>query len=153
MARAAAATRKQRVEQFYAALTKLLRAYQFRDRDRQTICGITITQCYALDFVVRDGPLTILEIGRRLVLDKSNASRVVEALEGIGAVSRAKDRDNHRIRWIRSTAKGRQIHLRITSQLIDEYARILRQFDDRFVADVANLLEALADEAAKRKMC
>jgi DNA-binding MarR family transcriptional regulator len=153
MARVRAATRNRRVEQFYGALTKLLRAYQFRDRDRQTICGITITQCYALDFVVRDGPLTILEIGRRLVLDKSNASRVVESLESIGAVSRAKDRDNHRIRWISPTASGRQIHSKITIQLIGEYARMLRQFDDRFVTDVTNLLEALADEAAKRKMC
>jgi hypothetical protein len=53
------------VDRFYMALATLLRNYQFRDRDRQTICGISVTQCYALEFVVHERRLTVLEIGRR----------------------------------------------------------------------------------------
>ena len=49
------------VELFYMALARLLRAYQFRDRDRLTLCGISVTQCYALEFLVHEGPSTALD--------------------------------------------------------------------------------------------
>jgi DNA-binding MarR family transcriptional regulator len=140
---------KRDVQRFYMALTHLLRSYQFRDRDRQTICGITVTQCYALEFLVHEGRLTILDVGRRLALNKSNASRVVEALESIGAVSRALDPSNHRLRWIEPTAHGRQLHQQITAGLERDYAGILKPFSALFVRQVTELLETLATRARR----
>jgi MarR family 2-MHQ and catechol resistance regulon transcriptional repressor len=135
------------IQRFYMALTQLLRNYQFRDRDRQTICGITVTQCYALEFLVHDHRLTILELGRRLVINKSNASRVVDALESIGAVSRSRDPVNHRLRWIEPTPYGHQLHQQIASGLMRDYAAILEPFGAAFVRRVINLLETLATRA------
>jgi DNA-binding MarR family transcriptional regulator len=135
------------IQRFYMALTRLLRNYQFRDRDRQTICGMTVTQCYALDFLVHETRLTILDLGRRLVLNKSNASRVVEALESIGAVSRSRDPSNHRLRWIEPTPHGRQLHERITSGLMRDYAAILEPCGAAFVRRVTKLLDTLATRA------
>lgn len=138
------------IDGFYSALTELLRSYQFRDRDRQTICGITVTQCYALDFLAREGRLTILDIGRRLVLNKSNASRIVDALEGLGLVSRGLDPSNHRLRWIELTPHGRHLHGRIRDNLKREYSTILKSFSPAFVDQVSRLLVTLAEQARAR---
>jgi MarR family transcriptional regulator, 2-MHQ and catechol-resistance regulon repressor len=136
------------VNGFYLALSRLLRNYQFRDRDRETICGISATQCYALDFVVHDGRMTVLELGSRLALNKSNASRVVDALESVGAAVRARDPHNHRIRWVEPTTYGRELHGRITGALKQEYQQILKPFGRPFVRKVTKLLDALARRAS-----
>jgi MarR family transcriptional regulator, 2-MHQ and catechol-resistance regulon repressor len=139
------------LERFYLALSHLLRSYQFRARDRQTVCGITVTQCYALEFLVHEGRLTILELGERLALDKSNASRVVEALELAGAVTRLADPENHRIRWIQPTKEGRRLHSRITGGLQREYSAILAPFGPGFVRRASALFDALSQQARARK--
>ena len=135
------------VERFYMALARLLRNYQFRDRDRQMICGISVTQCYALDFLVHEKRLTVFQIAERLALNKGNASRAVAALEGIGAVSRVRDTKNHRVHWIEATSRGRRLHARITEGLKRAYARRLRSHGGAFVRRVAGLLDELADLA------
>jgi DNA-binding MarR family transcriptional regulator len=137
------------VEQFYMALARLLRNYQFRDRDRQTLCGITVTQCYALDFLVHERRLTVLQLGQKLALDKANASRAVGALEKIGAVLRIRDPKNHRVHWIVATARGRRLHDRVTEGLKREYARRLQSYGGPFVRRVAGLLDELAELARR----
>ena len=132
------------VDQFYMALVRLLRNYQFRDRDRRTICGISITQCYALDFVVHEKRLTVFQLAEKLALNKGNASRAVAALEEMGAVSRVRDSANHRVHWIEATARGRQLHDRITEDLKRMYARRLQSYGGPFVRRVAGLLDELA---------
>ena len=136
------------VELFYMALARLLRAYQFRDRDRLTLCGISVTQCYALEFLVHEGRLTVRQLAERLALDKANASRAIAALGAIGAVSRARDPGNHRVHWIAPTRRGRRLHDRITARLKAGYARRLQPYGGRFVRRVAGLLDELAGEAA-----
>jgi DNA-binding MarR family transcriptional regulator len=137
------------VERFYVALTGLVRAVQFRDRDRQTICGITITQCHALDFLVHER-LTVLQLGRRLALNKSNASRTVSALESIGAVVRRSDSANHRIRWVEATPSGRRLHDRIVTGIKQGYSAILEPFGARFVRRAATLLDRVSDDVRAR---
>lgn len=135
------------VDQFYLALTTLLRHFQFRDRDRQTICSITVSQCYALDFIIREGRLTISEIGDRLALNKSNASRVVEGLESRGLTSRGFDAANHRVRWITATAEGERLHERIMLELKADYAEILAPYSSEFIAEASRLLLTIARRA------
>ena len=132
------------VEQFYMALARLLRNYQFRDRDRQTICGISVTQCYALDFLVHEKRLTVFQLAEKLALNKGNASRAVAALEEMGAISRVRDPANHRVHWIEATVRGRQLHDRITEDLKRVYARRLQSYGGPFVRRVAGLLDELA---------
>jgi DNA-binding MarR family transcriptional regulator len=138
------------IERFYMALTRLLRTYQFRDRDRQLICGISVTQCYALDFLVDEKRLTVDQIASRLAINKGNASRAVAALESIGAVSRGRDRANHRMHWIEATVRGRKLHGRITRGLKKVYARRLQPHGGAFVRRVAGLLDELADLARRQ---
>lgn len=134
------------------ALARLLRTYQFRDRDRQTICGITITQCYALEFLVHEERLTVLQLAEKLALNKANASRAVAALEAMDAVARARDPKNHRIHWISATSRGRRLHDQITQGLQQRYERELRPYGAAFVRRAADLLDQLAAQAAKRSL-
>lgn len=131
------------------ALARLLRAYQFRDRDRLTICGISVTQCYALEFLVHEKRLTVLQLAGKLALNKANASRAVAALESIGAVTRARDPANHRVHWIAPTVRGRALHDRITAGLKANYARQLQPYGRPFVRRVAGMLDDLAGRAPR----
>jgi MarR family transcriptional regulator, 2-MHQ and catechol-resistance regulon repressor len=126
------------------ALARLLRAYQFRDRDRLTICGVSVTQCYALEFLVHERRLTVLQLAEKLAINKANASRAVSALESIGAVSRTRDPTNHRMQWIAATDRGHALPDRITAGLKATYARKLQPYGGPFIRRVAGLLDELA---------
>src|SRR5262245_24559669 len=71
-------------EELYDALEDLLRVYQFRDRDRICCFDISVSQCYALEGLVRRGSMTLNDLAAHLYLDKSTASRVIDALERKG---------------------------------------------------------------------
>ena len=68
----------------YEAMSDLIKVYQFRDRDRTHCHGISVTECYALETVDRHAPLRLGDLARRLHVEKSTASRVVEALKQKG---------------------------------------------------------------------
>ena len=65
----------------HAAVSDLVRVYQFRDRDKICCYDISITQCYALESLVRQGQMQMNELAAVLNLDKRTTSRVIDALE------------------------------------------------------------------------
>src|SRR3954471_23146414 len=73
----------------HTAVSDLVRVYQFRDRDRICCHDVSVTQCYALEAVIRRGPITLGEVAAELYLDKSTASRVVGTLERKRYVTRS----------------------------------------------------------------
>src|SRR3954462_6510043 len=75
-------------EALYDALSELIRVYQFRDRDRICCFDVSVTQCYALEALARRGGMTLNDLAAQLYLDKSTASRVVDALERKGYMTR-----------------------------------------------------------------
>jgi DNA-binding MarR family transcriptional regulator len=132
-------------------LSRLVRAYQFRDRDLKLGCGLSVTQCHALDVLVAETSVTVQGLGKRLGLNKSNASRVVDFLEARGLAHRAADEGDARIRWVRPTAAGRRVNKGIHRDLQNEYAKMLSRFSRAFVRDAAILLDALADRAVSKE--
>ena len=97
----------------HEALSELVRVYQFRDRDRICCHDISVTQCYALEALLRRGPCGLNELAAELYLDKSTASRVVAALERKGYVSRAPHPEDGRAVVLTVTPAGRRLHDRI----------------------------------------
>ena len=77
----------------HKALADLVRAYQFRDRDRICCHDISVTQCYALEALKRDGPMRLNDLAARLFLDKSTSSRVLGALVRKGYAERLRGFD------------------------------------------------------------
>ncbi len=62
-------------------LTKeLLRKFQMRDRNEITCCGVSVSQCYTLDLLAGDGEMSMVQLARKMFLDKSTMTRVVDGL-------------------------------------------------------------------------
>ena len=134
----------------YAALNDLVRLYQFRDRD--TICchDISVTQCYALEVLVVDGPQTLNKVAAALMLDKSTASRVVDALVSKGYATRSPHPDDGRAVLLAVTAAGRRLYERIDADLLANVRGVLAAVAPDVRRVIPELLGALLLAAAPR---
>lgn len=113
-------------EALYVALNRLVRHYQFRDRDRICCHGISVSQCYALESLATDGPLRLSGLAERLMLENSTASRVVDSLVRKELATRVEDPEDRRAVRIALTEEGRALHARIHEDLVaEEEARIM----------------------------
>jgi DNA-binding MarR family transcriptional regulator len=134
----------------HRALTELVRVYQFRDRDRICCYDVSVTQCYALEAVVLDGPLTLNELAARLYLDKSTASRVVDALEKKGHVQRHESPEDRRALHLVATDAGRALHARIESDILAQERSLLSEFAPEVRQSMSRLILQLARAAGTR---
>jgi DNA-binding MarR family transcriptional regulator len=134
----------------YDALSDLIRVYQFRDRDRICCYDVSVTQCYALEALVRRGALTLNELAAHLFLDKSTASRVVDALERKGFVARRPHPQDGRALQLEPTAAGRTLHGRIEGDILEEERRLLADFAPDVRQAMTQLIAGLARAAAGR---
>jgi MarR family 2-MHQ and catechol resistance regulon transcriptional repressor len=126
----------------HEALAALVRAYQFRDRDRICCHDISVTQCYALEAMVRDGPMRLNDLAARLFLDKSTSSRVLEALVRKGYAERPADLTDARAISLRVTPRGRTLYQRIHADLIQQ--------QEQMIADLAPAARRAAIEVITR---
>ena len=133
-----------------AALSDLVRVYQFRDRDRICCHDISVTQCYALEALIRRGPSTLGQVAAELYLDKSTASRVVSTLERKRYVSRTAHPDDGRAVLLEATAAGQRLYERIKRTLLEEEKELLRDFEPAVRAAAAEIMSRLARVAASR---
>ena len=134
----------------HEALSELVRVYQFRDRDRICCHDISVTQCYALDALVRRGPSGLNDLAAELYLDKSTASRVVGALERKRYVSRAPHPEDGRAIVLTVTPAGRRLCDRIRTDLVAEAKHLLEDFEPAVRVGAARLILRLARAAATR---
>jgi DNA-binding MarR family transcriptional regulator len=137
-------------EKLQKALAELLRIYQFRDRKRICCHDISVTQCQALEALVRRGGLTLGELAHELFLDKSTASRVVDALERKGYLRRGQDPADGRAIRLDPTDGGRELHARIEADLVEGHRRLLCDFDPEVRRATIRIVARLAREAAAR---
>lgn len=137
-------------EALHSALNELVRVYQFRDRDRICCHDVSVTQCYAIDALIRRGPSGLNDLAAELYLEKSTASRVVAALERKGYVTRAAHPRDGRAVVLSVTASGRRLHDRIRKDLVQEAKGLLEDFEPEVRAGAARLILRLARAAAAR---
>ena len=107
-------------EDLYEALNQLVRVHQFRDRDRICCYDVSVTQCYAVETLVKRGALRLQVLAEEMFLDKSTASRVIDTLERKGYVSRVEDDEDRRAVRIQATDAGRELYAKIRVDLIAE---------------------------------
>ncbi|MEA2693294.1 MAG: hypothetical protein QOJ16_2681 [Acidobacteriota bacterium] len=138
------------VHLFSDALSDLIRVYQFRDRDRICCYDVSVSQCYGLEALVRRGPMTLNDLAAYLYLDKSTASRVVDALERKGYVARSPHPDDGRALLLAATAAGRDLHARIERDLVQEERGLLADFDPGTRAAMIQLLGRITRAASAR---
>jgi MarR family transcriptional regulator, 2-MHQ and catechol-resistance regulon repressor len=134
----------------HTALSELVRVYQFRDRDRICCHDISVTQCYALEALMRRGPSGLNELAAELYLDKSTASRVVATLERKKYVTRERHPDDGRAVILSASPAGRRLYERIRTDLVAETRGLLEDFEPEVRKGAARLILRLARAAAVR---
>lgn len=137
-------------EALYDALSHLVRVYQFRDRDRICCYDVSVTQCYALEALVRRGPLRLQALAEELFLDKSTASRVVETLVQKEYVRRVDDPEDRRAVRIDATTAGQRLYAQIRADLVAEERAMLGDMPPEIRAGAVELLRRLARAAESR---
>src|SRR5918912_3285786 len=107
-------------------MTELLRVYQFRDRDRVNSHGLTVTQTYALEVILRRPEVTAKELAHELALEKSTVSRLVEAMAEGGLIERVSHPGDARAVLLRATPLGRRLYGNLRRDIVRENAAALR---------------------------
>jgi DNA-binding MarR family transcriptional regulator len=134
----------------HAAVSDLVRVYQFRDRDRICCHDISVTQCYALEAVAEHGPMRLGALAERMFLDKSTTSRVVATLVRKGYLSQGPDAADARASAIAVTKTGRQLYAKITRDLVAQQHDVLQDLDPDVRDGVVEVIRRLARAAEKR---
>lgn len=137
-------------EALHAAVSDLVRVYQFRDRDKICCYDISVTQCYALEVLVERGPSRSQALAEVLMLDKSTTTRVIDALVRKGYVERLPDPEDARAVSLRVTQEGRELYLRINSELIEQQAELLRDLEPEVRGAATEIIKRLARAAQAR---
>ena len=137
-------------EALHAAVSDLVRIYQFRDRDKICCYDISVTQCYALEVLVERGPSRSLALAEALRLDKSTTTRVVDALVRKGYVERLPDPEDARAVSLLVTPEGRKLYERINSELIAQQIDLIRDLDPDVRTAATEILKRLARAAQAR---
>jgi DNA-binding MarR family transcriptional regulator len=137
-------------EALHRALGDLIRVYQFRDRDRICCHGLSVSQCYALESVVRSGGLGVNDLAGELFLDKSTVSRVVKGLEEKGLVGRRTHPEDGRAVILVATAQGERLYARIEGEILEQEAEILAEMSPEARRGLTRALRSLGRAAAAR---
>lgn len=135
-------------EEMYQALSDLIRVYESRDRDRICCYDVSVSQCYALEALVRQGGMTMNDLAARLYLDKSTASRVVDALERKGYVARMTHPQDRRAVLLEATKAGRALEEKIRGDILAQERALLAGFAPEVRQAMTQLLRQLARAAA-----
>jgi MarR family transcriptional regulator, 2-MHQ and catechol-resistance regulon repressor len=134
----------------HAALSELIRVYQFRERDQICCHDLSVTQCHALEVLVTTGPLSMNHLAGRLFLDKSTTSRVVDALERKECAVREANPADRRALRLSATSRGHDLLERIRAEILNEEKRLLAEFEPAVRREMTRLISRLARAAAAR---
>ena len=133
-----------------AAVSELVRVYQFRDRDRICCHDISVTQCYALEALAEHGPMRLSALAERMFLDKSTTSRVTTTLVKKGYIEQRADAADGRAADLHVTASGRRLYRRITDDLVEQQKALLQDLDPEVRDGVVKVIRGLARAADSR---
>jgi MarR family 2-MHQ and catechol resistance regulon transcriptional repressor len=111
--------------ELYRALSELARRYQFRNRDEVCCYGLTVSQCYALQTLIRE-PLTSSALSEALGLDISSTTRLVDQLVRKKLVLRKRSAEDARVKRIEITDAGYKLVSRIESDLVNVVAEAVK---------------------------
>ena len=144
---------QQQGEAFHEALSDFVRAYLVGERGRICCHDISMTQCYALEALLRLGPSTLNALAAELCLDKSTASRVVATLRRKGYVGQVTHPVDARAILLDVTTAGRRLHDRIRADRIAERTELLAAFPAEVREGIADVMRRVADATRQRMIC
>ncbi|UCE59468.1 MAG: MarR family transcriptional regulator [Phycisphaerales bacterium] len=142
-------------ERLYHFLAELARGYQFRDREGICCHGISVSQCYTLDALEMQGPMTMSELAAHLHLEISSMTRVVDYLVANKLATRVTDAEDRRVCRVKIARKGHSLVGKIRTDLIKQHEAVLKEIPsgsrEAVITAMSHLLEAFKER--ERSAC
>jgi DNA-binding MarR family transcriptional regulator len=132
-------------DKIHSAAIRLLRSLRRQD-DKW---GLSAPRLSALSVVVFGGPVTLGDLARAEQVRPPTMTRLIQALEAEGLVTRTPDTDDKRVMWIKATPRGRRLLLRGRKARVRALAASLRTLDKGSV-DTLEKAAALLETVARR---
>ena len=133
------------VEDIGELLQKTVRTLQMLEREQIRIHGFTSSQCYLLVTLLRNGSLTINEISRKMRLEISTITRIMDNLVRDGLLIRQRTAADKRVVEAFLTEKG-QTTAKLLQNGIDGYYRsVISHLPRGRVREIMGAMECLVD--------
>lgn len=100
-----------------------------------------------LEALLNKGPLTVKQIGKKVLLTSGSMTTAVDRLERRGLVARCDDPKDRRAKIIRLTGAGRELISRAFAEHRDAMERAVEGFNDADRAELMPLLRRLGRTA------
>lgn len=109
-----------------AQISAFVRAFGLHQPD-QTPCGqpVPVSEAHAVAELHQHGPLTQLDLARRLRLEKSTVSRIVTQLRDRGWLRRGKRDGDARLVWLELTDAGQHTAIELAAVRARRFTRLL----------------------------
>jgi len=138
-------------QRLYEVFAELVRGYQFRDRENICCHGVSVSQCYTLDTLDRQGELSMGALASQLHVEISTMTRIVDHLVKSKLAARVSAPNDRRVCCVRISAKGRSLVAGIREELIGEHEEVLRGIPASSREAVITALTNLSDAFRKRQ--
>lgn len=127
-------------------LAGFIRAFGLHQPER-TPCGqlIPVSEAHALIELARDAPFTQAELGRRLLLEKSTISRLVDQLVARGWVERGSSLQDRRAASLLLTPAGQQAAATLAIARRQKFADLLAAVPETERETVLQALKTLTE--------
>ena len=133
-------------------LREVARLYTRAQRVVADCCRTTNTQCHLLTELSRSGPLSLVELGARVCLEKSWVSRAVDAMVERGLVTKEPNPQDARSWLVTLTAEGERTVGELNRTLDEHADQLLGALGERERAGVEQslllLMKALREDTA-----
>jgi DNA-binding MarR family transcriptional regulator len=124
-------------DRFHSAAIHALR--HVRREDPET--GLSAARLSALSVLVFGGARTLGELAAAEQVRPATMTRIVQALEETGLVSRARDPQDGRVTRLQATAKGERVMWRGRERRVERLAELLARLSPAEVAQVRDAAE------------
>ena len=142
--------RRNDLADLYRALQAYGRLFQFRDPNNACLFDLRVNECYGLDFLVTEGPVSVSDLAAALGVHKSNASRIAKALQDAGLIEVVGDPSDGRSAVLRATEAGRAKQADVQTYLEARFKTALTSFPKADVEAAVRVLDALTEDAEDR---
>jgi DNA-binding MarR family transcriptional regulator len=99
--------------------------------------------------VIVPGRIRMTDLGRRLHLERSGLSNLVDRLEQRGLVSRVRDSQDRRVTWVELTAEGTDAAMSTYGEVTAQLRRLLSLLTHREQKQLTNVVERLLNQGAR----
>ena len=139
-------------KELHGVLVQLVRIYQFRDRNKIQVRyhRLSISQYYIIAMIVENGPLGIMDLTKKLYLDKSTVSRVVDLLIKKGYITKEASQADGRAICLNVTDNGRIVHQKIDTIGTEDMKKMLENVDPKTCRATIKIISDLVKKATKQ---